>query len=115
MTNRRNVVVTLFVLFLAFFLPFSLSIIIHEEQLRTQPPVAKLPPFSFTETFPLTGSGNEIAIARTGDVLSRSAPPTLVAAQKTLEDTYPASFLSANATNNTKKKLVAADTPDEPS
>lgn len=70
--------------------------------------LAKLPPFSFSDEFPLIGQGNEVAIARTGDDV-KSAPPSLVAAQEALENKYPASFLSASNTNTTSKKLVAAE------
>jgi hypothetical protein len=55
--KKRNVVVLLTLLFLAFFLPFSLSIIINQEKVTSQQSVAKLPPFSFSDTFALTGQG----------------------------------------------------------
>ena len=107
--KKRNIVALLTLLFLAFFLPFSLSIIINQEKVTSQQSVAKLPPFSFSDTFALTGQGNEVAIARTRTDIKDTAPPTLVAAQEALENKYPASFLSARNTNATSKKLVAAE------
>jgi hypothetical protein len=73
--------------------------------------LAKLPPFSFSDEFPLIGQGNEVAIARTGDDV-KSAPPSLVAAQEALENKYPASFLSASNTNTNVSHMESIPRPN---
>jgi hypothetical protein len=107
--KNRGLLILLLVIFLAFFLPLTILLLSNHRKIVTQAPVAKLPPFSFSDTFPLTNTGNEIAIAKTASEVQDVAPPTLVAAQEALENKYPASFLAASGTNTASKKLVAAE------